>query len=138
MYDIYLAGSINSEWRNFFKGSISDGVKIFDPSVANFSELLPEQKDDCAAKEFTIMEEQSCIVVFYFDKNWNGHTSLLELGNIVGKGKQVFICIEDGVVAKDKILNFCDFHGVYSTSSLEDLIATVGQYFYELSSIVES
>lgn len=137
MWDVYLAGVSDRAWRETFKKTISEDIKVFDPVVDGYNELNEDGKANQVAREMTAMEENCALVAFYFDSSWNGQSSMLELGNAVGRGKQVIVCLEGKVKGANKIQRFCEMQGVIIVSSLDELITTVEEYLGELAMCVE-
>lgn len=124
-YDVYLGGLSKPEWRTRFKKEISNGVKIFDPLAETLDNTDKSQIYDQAAKQLYYLENGNIIVVFYLNEEWNGSTSLLEIGDSVGRGKQVIVCLDGNVRDADKIRCYCEFRGALVVNSLEELISVV-------------
>ena len=102
-YDVYLAGVSEKEWRETFKDQISQDVRIFDPLVENYKELDEHEKANQAAKELIHMEGECSIIAFYLNAKWEGVTALIELGEAIGRNKQIIVCLEGDVFKKCKI-----------------------------------
>ena len=137
MWDVYLGGLAENDWRENFKSKIGTDVGIFDPMVDGFDRYDDSERANQTAREFTHMQDQCALVVFYFKKNWLGINSLLQLGDSVGRGKQVFVCIDGSngkpeTLDEEKIRNYCDYTGAPVLTSLNDLVMTVEEYLAEL------
>ncbi len=123
-YDIYLGGVARREWREEFKSNVSTDLGIFDPIVENYADLSDAEISEVAAKEFFHIENGNMVIIFYLDDKWNGTTSLLEIGDAVGRGKQVIVCLDGEVTGEEKIRRYCEFRGVLITDSMENLVTS--------------
>lgn len=124
-YDVYLGGLSQSEWREQLKSEISPDIKIFDPLVENYDENNNVQVHDQTAKQLYFIENGNTLIVFYLNSNWNGISSLLEIGDSVGRGKQVIVCLDGNVRGADKIRRYCEFRGALIVENFEDLISSI-------------
>lgn len=132
MYDVYLGGVSISSWREEFKDQIGDDITVFDPMIKDYDDLDRPEQVNQSAKELTYMQEKCNLVVFYLDLLWKGTSLLLDIGDCVGRGKQVIICLQGDVENKDKIERYCDFHGVLVVHSLEDLVIATEECLAEV------
>ena len=87
MYDVYLGGVIDDSWTQEFKKNISSDISVFDPQVDGYDDFDNHELANQIAKEMTYMENECNIVVFYLNHYYEGITSLLEIGDCVGRGK---------------------------------------------------
>lgn len=131
MYDVYLGGVSSPEWTEQFKSQIDNDISVFNPYIDDYENLNEFQTANQVAKELIFME-RSDIIVFYFNEEHKGISALLELGDCVGKGKMVIVCLLGDVDGKDKIKRYCDFRGVIICETLEDLVLTVEEYIAEV------
>jgi len=134
-YDIYLGGIAQKGWREKFKSDIGTGFNIFDPIVENYADLSTDEISEVAAREFFNIENDNTVVVFYLNDQWNGTTLLLEIGDAIGRGKQVILCLDGEVNGKEKIRRYCEFRGALITESMEDLITSVETCIFEIELI---
>jgi len=130
-YDVYLGGASTSQWREEFKTQISSDISIFDPLLDEYQDLSEEAKANETARQLFHLENGNTLIVFYLDFNWNGTSSLLELGDSVGRGKQVIVCLDGEVMGEDKIRRYCEFRGVMIVESIEELVAMTESYLAE-------
>lgn len=128
MYDIYLGGTTLSQWREQFKNNISADISIFDPYVKKLSK---QDKSEQVAREFYFMD-QCEIIVFYINSDEVSKSARLQLGDAVGLGKTVIVCLDGNVEGKEYIQYYCEYRGVICTSGIEDLITTVESYIAEI------
>lgn len=138
MWDVYLGGLSNRDWRSKFKNEISQDIAIFDPMVENYEAFNENARANEVARQLSAMQEKCAVLVFYLNSEWNGHSTLLEIGDAVGRGAQVIVCLDGVVKDEEKIRRYCEFHGVLTVSSLDDLITTVEEYMAELSMVIEA
>ncbi len=131
MYDVYLGGISEKTWREEFKKQISDDITIYDPFEDDYRRFSERQKSECVGEELTVLEEQCSIAVFYFYESVSC-TSLIELGDATGRGKQVFVCTEGEMSGLSSIQRYCDFRGILYMNSLEDLITTIEEYMAQV------
>lgn len=132
-YDIYLGGVADRIWRSKLKRSMSKDLKIFDPMIRNYDKLSAELQLNQQAKEYSFLENDNRVVIFYLDKTWKGTSTLLEIGDAVARGKQVVVCLDGTVKGKKDIQQYCEFRGVLLVYSLKELISTVKEMLSELS-----
>lgn len=125
MFDVYLGGVAAKKWREKFKSEISDDISIFDPLVENYEQYDKKEIANQAARELIYIYDKCKIIVFYLDPMWQGTTTLLEIGNAIGRGKQVVVCLDGNVNGKEKIYCHCDYHGVLVVDTIEELISAV-------------
>lgn len=130
-YDVYLGGMSTEEWRQNFKSQVSPDIKIYDPLVEKIEDLDEAGIANQAARQLFHIENGNTLIVFYLNENWNGTTSLLEIGDSVGRGKTVIVCLDGEVVDEQKIRRYCEFRGVLVTDSFDELIPTVESYLAE-------
>ena len=131
MYDVYLGGVTTSTWRNEFKSQISSDISVFDPFVEEFKTFKKDDKAEQIAREFYFME-QCDIIVFYLDSTSIAKSARLQIGDAVGHGKQVIICIDGKVRGKTFIRRYSEYRGLIIVESLEELITTVEECAAEL------
>ncbi len=137
MWDVYLGGLSALSWRTELKSKISDDISVFDPTVDGHEEYDEGQRADEIARQLSVMQEKCAVIVFYLNSEWKGHSTLLELGDAVGRGAQVIMCLDGEVKGKEKVERYCEYHGVPIADSLEDLITTVEEYMAELAMVSE-
>jgi len=125
MFDVYLGGVSDSNWRETFKKQIGDEVTIFDPMVEDYHKFDEHEKADQSAKELIHLQEKCSIIIFYINSSWKGTSLLLEIGESIGQEEQVILCLDGEVEGKSKIERYCNFHGVLMTNTIEDLVITV-------------
>lgn len=124
MWNVYLSeSSMSAEWRDQFKEKISKDIKIFDPS--HFDNNSFEKKTEAM--------KSSDVVVFYFSEKWNGSYGLLELGESVGIGKQIIVCMKGYVTNGMKLRNYCQHHGALVCENMNDLVSMTKEYLKELT-----
>lgn len=124
MYDVYLGGYTDTGWRNSFCDSLSEDISVFDPIVEGYEDFDITQKANQVAQELEMIETSS-VVVFYLHENWKSYFSMLELGDAVGRGKQVIVCIDTPIDSEEKIRRYCEYRGMIIVSSLDELVTTV-------------
>lgn len=119
MFDVYLGGSPEKNWRNEFKAKISTDISICD------SLEKTEQFVDCA------------VAAFYVDSKSTDASICLELGTLNGNGKQIIVCLDGRTKNIKQIENFCEQYGIPICASLDDLILTVEEFLGELELLNE-
>jgi len=124
MFDIYLTGCSDTKWRTELKESVARDITIFDPIHPKYSSFNESEKANQVANELENLENCQ-IIVFHLPKNWNSAYSLLQLGDAVGRGKQVIVLLEPGVTAEEKITWYCEYYGVLLVDNLEDLVENI-------------
>lgn len=132
-YDVYLGGVTGTDWRRKVKRSLPKDTLFFDPMVKNFEKLDETGLNNQLAREFSNLENDNRVVVFYLNSEWKGTSSLLELGDVVGRGKQVVVCLEGRVRGKKDILRYCEFRGVLVVYTLKEMIEAVKGMLTELT-----
>lgn len=131
MYDVYLGGVSSPDWIETFKSQIDKDISVFSPYIEDYENLNEFQLSNQIAKELIFME-RSDIIVFYFNEGHKGISSLLELGDCVGRGKMVIVCLDGVNGSKKQIKKYCDFRGVIVADTIEDLVLTVEEYIAEV------
>jgi len=129
--DVYLAGYADTKWREEFKNTIAMDIEVFDPFDKKYNEFTSSEKANHIAKEFTYVE-QSEVVVFYFCPEWNSCYSILQLGDAVGRGKSVIVCLIPGTDSEEKLRRYCEFRGVLIVNNIEDLVVNTEEYLSQL------
>ena len=128
--DVYLAGYADKEWRSEFMSSISNDIKVFDPMIQNYDELDEGEYADQVARELELAETSE-VVVFYLDENWKSYFSMIQLGDTVGRGKQVVVCMPNDIESEAKIRRYCEYRGIGIADNLEDLVSSVEELLAE-------
>ena len=131
-FDIYLGGVSSKSWREELKKSVNHDITFFDPMVDGYDEFSDIQKVNQSARELFYLENGNKLIIFYFNSHWNGTSSLIELGDSVGRNKGVIVCLDGEVVGGEKIRRYCEFRGVLVVDSLKELISTVEEYLSEI------
>ena len=131
LYDVYLAGYSDANWRDTFVSQLDSDINVYDPIVHNYKELDTAEKADLVAREMETIE-QSDLIVFYFCKEWQSYFSVLQLGDAVGRGKQVIVCIADKIESEEKIRRYCEYRGIIVVENLDDLVSTTEEYLAEV------
>jgi hypothetical protein len=131
VYDVYLAGYPDISWRESFLSLIDESITVYDPIIDEYKRLNHEEKADLVASELEFIEKSE-IIVFYLCKKWQSYFSMLQLGDAVGRGKQVVICIADTIDSEEKIRRYCEYRGIIVVESLDDLVSTVEEYLAEV------
>ena len=132
--NIYLGGIIEAAWRDAFKKGIGSDVEIFDPVVEGYHELETVSQYNLLAKELFAMD-QCDIAVFYLDGSDAGKSVRLKIGDAVGRGQQVVICLNGDVDGSEFLERFCEYRGVALTHTLPDLIETVKEIVDEINRV---
>lgn len=127
MYDVYLGGVTSPEWRKAFKSQISSDISVFDPYIENFK---AKDKIEQIAREFYFIE-QCDIIIFYFNAK-SAKSARMQLGDTVGHGKQVIVCLDDKVKGKTFIKRYCEYRGVLLIESMEELVISVEECVAEV------
>ncbi len=131
MCDVYLGGISCKEWRRSLKNEISQDISIFDPTVEGYDDYDEFEKSDHAAKEL-FQIERCDVIVFYLNEQWDGASTLLELGDSVALDKQVVVCLDGDVKGQEKIKRYCEYRGVFVVNSLDELIVTIEEYIAQI------
>jgi len=130
VYDVYLGGVMTPEWRKEFKSRISSDISVFDPYVETFVKFDNNEKTEQIAREFYSMNECD-IIIFYLDST-AAKSALLQLGDAVGNGKQVIVCLNESVPGETFIKRYCEFRGIVLVESMEDLVIVTEECAAEL------
>lgn len=131
MYDVYLGGHADTEWRNTFRKLLSSDISVFDPIVDNYHKLDCEAKANLVAQELEAIAK-SKVVVFYLSENWQSYFSMIQLGDAVGRGKNVVVCIDSKIESEEKILRYCEFRGVWLVNSIDEMVTATEQFIGQL------
>ena len=131
LMDVYLAGYADTKWREEFKNTIARDIEISDPFDSKYNEFTSSEKANQIAKELENIENCQ-VVVFYFCPEWDSCYSILQLGDAVGRGKQVTVCLIPGSGTEEKIRRYCEYRGVLIVSNLEDLVVNTEEYLAQL------
>ena len=134
MYDVYLGGQTTEEWREKFKDQISSDISIFDPLCKEFNTSDINEKSEQIAREFYFME-QCNLLIFYLNTIELSKSSRLQIGDAVGHELQVIVCLDGDVEGAEYIRKYCEYRGVVTTNSIEDLVLTVEEYAAELAEL---
>ena len=124
MFDVYLTGYANTEWRTEFKDRIARDVTVFDPFDPKYQTFNDTEKANQVAKELENIENSE-VVIFYLCREWDSAYSMLKLGDAVGRGKQVIVLVEEDTKSVDKITRYCEYRGVLVVTNMEDLVENV-------------
>jgi len=127
MFDIYLTGYTNTEWRTEFKNRIARDITVFDPIDPKYDSFNASQKANQVAKELKNIEDSE-VVLFYLCREWDSAYSMLKLGDAVGRGKQVIVLIDADTKSAEKITWYCEYRGVLVVNNMDDLIENVEEY----------
>lgn len=119
--DVYLAGYADGAWRDEFVRQISNDIDVFDPIIQGYDKLDTDEHANQVAKELELAETGE-MVVFYLDQNWKSYFSMLQLGDMAGRGQQVVVCIPNKIDSEQKIRWYCEYRGIAVVESLEDLV----------------
>lgn len=131
MFDLYLAGEMTRDWRNSLKSALDKSITIFDPYREEYDSLTLSEQINETAKGWSLMEDAK-VIVFYFGEKWGGTSSLLELGDCIGRNKQIVVFIDRNVPTEEQIQKYCEFRGVVVVKTFEDLVATCEEFVSEL------
>lgn len=133
MYDVYLGGISVPEWRNEFKSQISSDISVFDPFIqtTEFKKLKKHDKTEQVAREFYFMD-QCNIIIFYIDNTTLAKSVRLQIGDAIGRNKQVVVCLAGKVIGKKYMQQYCEYRGVTVVNSIEELVSTVEEYVAQL------
>ncbi len=127
MFDIYLAGYANTEWRNEFKDRIARDITIFDPLDPKYSSFDESEKANQIAKELELIEDSE-LIVFYLCPEWQSYYSMLTLGDAVGRGKQVIVLIKEGTESIEKITRYCEYRGVLIVDNIDEIVENAEEF----------
>lgn len=120
-YDIYLGGISDKMWRETFKQQLPSNYSVLDPFVDNFFELKQEKQIEEIAKDFLMMD-QAQVLVFYFNGSEKGQATRLKLGDAVGRGKQILVCVESGTPGENFLHTYFNYRGIPVYCSLNELV----------------
>lgn len=132
MYDVYLGGVVGNFWMQEFKEQVSSDISVFDPRIDGYDNFDDKELANQVAKEMTYMENECNLIVFYLNDHYEGVASLLAIGDCVGRGKIVIVCLDGDVWCKEKIKRYCEFRGVIVTETVEDLVTAVEEYLGQI------
>ncbi len=130
MYDVYLGGVTTPEWREEFKSRISSDISVFDPYVKEYNKFDDTEKSEQIAREL-YCTDKCRMVVFYLDDS-EGKSIRLQIGDAVGREKQVIVCLQGKARGAAYIKRYCEYRGILLAESLDDLIRTIEEYSAEL------
>jgi len=134
--DVYLAGYADAEWREDFKERIARDITIYDPFIQSYESLNTDGKAEQVAREFESIDNCK-LIIFYLCKEWDSHYSMIQLGDAVGKGKQVVVHVELGMDSAEKITRYCEYRGIIVVNIMEDLVENVEEFLAQ-SEMAES
>ena len=130
MLSIYLGGVNSGTWRDRFKKALTGQAKVFDPVVAAFYQREESEQYNLLARELFAMDECD-ICVFYLDESDSGKSVRLKIGDAVGRGKQVVVCLDGDIEGNIFIRRYCEYRGVSLTFSFDEFVGVVGEYLSE-------
>jgi hypothetical protein len=122
MYDVYLGGYADERWREEFCNGLNDeDITIFDPMHDDYGTFNESEKANQVAQELEMIESSS-VIVFFLDPEWKSYFSMLQLGDAVGRGKQVIVCISGSIESEEKIRRYCEYRGALVADNIDDLV----------------
>jgi hypothetical protein len=131
---IFLAGSIEQGkakmWQDEVIEALSDtDVVVFNPRREKWNPDLPQTPDnpefDQQVKWELMHINFSDVVFFFFQEGTMSPISLLELGLVLGSGKNAVVVCEPGFWRRGNVEITCDVHEVQVYGSLEEGIETL-------------
>ena len=134
MLSIYLGGVNTGTWRERFKKALAGKARIFDPVVEGFYNKEESEQYNLLARELFVMDECD-ICVFYLDDSDSGKSVRLKIGDAVGRGKQVVVCLEGDVEGNLFIRRYCDYRGVSLTFTFDEFVSVVQEYLSETTKV---
>jgi hypothetical protein len=99
--------------------------------VETYEQYTAEEKANQFAKELYYLEECQ-IVAFYLNPSWEGCSTLLQLGDAVGRNRQTIVCLDGEVSQKEHIRKYCEYRGVEIVENFDDLIVAIEEGIAQL------
>ncbi|TVY28571.1 hypothetical protein LHYA1_G001927 [Lachnellula hyalina] len=143
---IFLSGTISPPpaptWQSTLSTSLSHlAVTILNPLRPDWDASWRENRSDARFVTQVNWEldglERADVVVVYFGAEAKAPVTLLELGLVVGRGKRVVVCCEDGFWKRGNVELLCEKMGVAYVGSLEELRRVVVGMLRELGVSVD-
>jgi nucleoside 2-deoxyribosyltransferase len=135
---IFLAGSIEmgkaEKWQDRLAKQLADkDVVLFNPRRDDWdSSWVQDPTPGTKFHEQVSWElehiQRSDLVVFYFDPNTQSPITLLELGYVIGSGKQALVCCPDGYFRKGNVVISSELGRIPVLNSFEELLAQLRDY----------
>lgn len=133
MFDVFLGGTAEGQWRDEFKSGVSSDISIFDPKDCD---TLDELVADTTARELYHLEECNTLA-FNLLKNepWKVVEllpTMIMMTDSIGRGLQVIVCYDDQDKDFSYLKLYFEFNGVHTVNSLEDLITSIEENVAQL------
>jgi hypothetical protein len=131
---VFLAGSIEQGkakmWQDEVIEALSDtDVVVFNPRREKWNPDLPQTPENAEFDKQVKWELMninfSDVVFFFFQEGTMSPISLLELGLVLGSGKNAVVVCEPGFWRRGNVEITCDVHEVQVHDSLEEGIETL-------------
>ncbi|KAH6674696.1 hypothetical protein B0J14DRAFT_20068 [Halenospora varia] len=122
---LFLSGSI-SPWRDHIISSLSSlPITILNPLRPDWDSSWKEELSSPQFVEQVQWEiaalESADVVAIYFSKETKAPITLLELGFVVGRAKNLVVCCEVGYQKRGNVQLLCQALGYKVVDTLEDL-----------------
>lgn len=138
---VFLAGSIEmgkaENWQDRLINELSDyEVVLFNPRRDDWDSSWKQDPTPGTQFHAQVAWElehirKSDLVVFYFDPNTQSPITLLELGYVIGSGKQAIVCCPDGYFRKGNVIISSGLTGIPVVDSFKDLSAQLRKWIVD-------
>lgn len=138
---VFLAGSIEmgkaEKWRDRLAERVADlDVVLFNPRRDDWDSSWKQDPTPGTQFHEQVSWElehihKSDLVVFYFDPNTQSPITLLELGYVIGSGKQAIVCCPDGYFRKGNVVISSELTKTPVLNSFEELSAQLRKWIVD-------
>jgi nucleoside 2-deoxyribosyltransferase len=135
---IFLAGSIEmgkaEMWQERLAKEVADtDAVLFNPRRDDWD--LSWKQDPTPGTQFHEQVSwelehirKADLVVFYFDPNTHSPITLMELGYVIGSGKQALVCCPDGYFRKGNVVITSELTRTPVLDTFDELIAGIHEW----------
>ena len=138
---VFLAGSIEmgkaEKWQDRLVERVADlDVVLFNPRRDDWDSSWKQDPTPGTQFHEQVNWElehihKSDLVVFYFDPNTQSPITLLELGYVIGSGKQAIVCCPDGYFRKGNVVISSELTKTSVLNSFEELSAQLRKWIVD-------
>jgi hypothetical protein len=130
---VFLAGSIEmgtaENWQQKVVDAFKFNVTFFNPRRTDWDaswkqELNNPQFYEQVSWELDMLDDAD-IIFMYFDPNTKSPISLLELGLMASRGREVMVCCPEGFWRKGNVDILCQRYGIPVFTNLDTMIVAL-------------
>lgn len=134
---VFLGGSIEMGKAEDWQTKLTNDLQSFEGTVLNprrrdWDSSWEQKIDNLQFNEQVTWEltaqEDSDVLVYYFDPKTKSPITLMELGGYGGR-VPTFVCCPDGFYRKGNVDFFCERYDILNLGSYEELVKHLSVYF---------